>query len=968
MTPERWRQVEEVVQEALVRDAANRAAYLSQACQGDESLRQEVEALLKNEVKVERFIENPALEVAAARLAEEGAPSWIGKSLGPYKVVERLGAGGMGEVYRARDSRLGREVAIKVVTAGFAAEGERLRRFEQEARAVGQLNHPNILMVHDIGTHESVPYMVSELLEGETLRVSLDRGALPVGKALDYATQIARGLAAAHEKGIVHRDLKPENVFLSSDGRVKILDFGLAKLKAPRSRQEVVSEIPGNTLHTHPGMVMGTTGYMSPEQVQGREVDHRSDIFSFGVMLYEMLLGQRPFRGESAVEVMNAILKEEPPELGGTEASVHPALARVIAHCLEKSPDARFQSITDVAFNLEGMPGLLGSTPLISTSASKRVESHKRLRWVVGATMGLAALVLSSVSLIYFRSAPADLPTVRSFILPPDNWSFCSVRGGGDLSLGPVAVSPDGRRLAFVAESPEGNRLIWIRSLDALPAEVLPGTEGAGLPFWSPDSRFVAFFADRKLKKIDVSGGPPVALCDAPDNRGGTWSQKGVIVFAPSIRELYWVSDTGGVATAITNPDESRMEKSHRFPWFLPDGHTFLYLAISPANEREPGTIYAASLESSERKLILKANSNVVYSQGHLLFLREDTLMAQRFDPQQLATIADAFPIAQNVLFSSLTYRGVFSASESGILAYESGADKTDSQLTWLDRTGKTLGVLGEAARHRQLRLSPDGKRVAVTIAEPRTGDIDIWAYDVARGLKTRFTFDAAEERALIWSPDGNHIFYNSEVKGFWDLYKKAADGIGKEELLLESKFDKYPNSLTPDGRFLIYHTRNTKTAYDLWVLPLSGKREPFPFLQTEFNEAGGQLSPDGRWLVYQSNVSGQSEIYVAAFPGPGLKRRISSSGGARVQWRADGKELFFQTRDDKFMAVEMRWKGGDLEIGAPRQLFELRWDSNESYAVSPDGQRFLVNKAVQVKGPAPLTLVTNWTAGLKKG
>jgi len=870
----------------------------------------------------------------------------------------------MGEVYRARDTRLGRDVAVKVLPASFSADSDRLRRFEQEACAAGALNHPNILSIYDVGTHDGSPYVVSELLEGETLRQRISGAALAQRRAIDYALGIAHGLAAAHEKGIVHRDLKPENVFITKDGRVKILDFGLAKLTQADGNLGQ-TEIPTRRVETDPGIVMGTVGYMSPEQVRGKPVDHRSDIFSFGAILYEMLSGRRAFHGESTADTMSAILKEDPPDLSDTNQNISPALERLVNHCLEKNPEERFHSARDLGFALEALSGSTASaqTVTLPAHAPRWIKTRELIAW---ASAALFVLTTVALSVLYLRRTPVEVHAVRSFILPPEKSSFDL----GGRSGATFTVSPDGRRLAFVAPTAEGRNLLWVRSLDALSAQALAGTEGAGSPFWSPDSRFLGFFEQGKLKRIDTGGGPPLTLCDAPQGRGGTWNRDDVIVFSPSISSgLHRVSASGGASSPVTKLDEARGEVSHRWPTFLPDGKHFLYLG-GTFGIGEGTAIYVASLESKESKLVLRANSNAEYAEGYLLYQRETTLMAQPFDVKRLETVGEAFPLAEQVQqgVGNVT-AGFFSVSENGILAYLAGNETGSSQLTWFDRSGKQLGVLGDQAVYSSVRLSPDGKRATVNVIDPQSGRPDIWLYEVARNRRTRFTFDPAQERLVAWSPDGSSIAFSSNRKGHFDIYQKASSGAGNEELLLESNFDKQPTSWSRDGRFLLYWTIDPKTQADIWILPLSGDRTPFPFLNTEFNEGNGQFSPDGRWIAYFSTESGRVELYVAPFPAPGGKRQISTSGAAvPARWQGDGKEIFYLAPDNKLMSAEVNGQGATLEVGAVRALFEVRRGGPGSvYDVTADGQRFLVNTAVEQKESSPIILVINWTADLKK-
>ena len=610
-----------------------------------------------------------------------------GTHLGRYEIRSQIGAGGMGEVYRARDEKLNRDVAIKVLPSALSQDADRLRRFEQEAQAAGALNHPNILAVYDVGMHDSAPYIVSELLEGEELREQLNDGSLPQRKALDYAQQIAQGLAAAHERGITHRDLKPENLFVTTDGRVKILDFGLAKLR-PLRNESVSSEIDTRKQITDPGTVMGTVGYMSPEQVRGHEADHRSDIFSFGSILYEMLAGQRAFRRETMAETMTAILKEEPPELSETNAKISLPLEKLVRRCLEKKPERRFHSAHDLAFAIESLSGTAtssGQTETIATltTLSTRSRITKHLPWIVAGSLFIALLAVLSFVISSLRRAPVDMRVTRVSVLPPEK-----------STVGTLTVSPDGRRLAFIATDATGKRLLWVRPLDSLAAQPLAGTDNAIYPFWSPDSRFIGFFADRKLKKIEVAGGPPSTLCNALNGFGGAWNRDDVIIFAPDNRTgLSRVSAAGGEPSPVTTLDSSRQESTHRFPQFLPDGRHFLYFArsIQPENS----AIYVSSIDQPQAKRIISTDTNVAYAPpGYLLFTRYTALMAQAFDVASLALTGAPFPVAEQVGRLRSNGEAYFSVSETGVLVYQSG-DAGKTQLVWFDRSGKQLGAPG---------------------------------------------------------------------------------------------------------------------------------------------------------------------------------------------------------------------------------------------------------------------------------
>jgi serine/threonine protein kinase/Tol biopolymer transport system component len=916
-----------------------------------------------------------------------------GTKLGPYEIESLVGAGGMGEVYRASDPRLGRRVAVKVLPSTSATDPERVRRFEQEAHAAAALNHPNILSVYDIGVHESCPYIVSELLEGETLRELLRKTSLPARRAIDYAIQLARGLAAAHERGIVHRDLKPENIFVTSDGRVKILDFGLAKLLQGDTSVAGATALPTTPGHTAPGTLLGTMGYMAPEQVRGLDVDHRGDLFAFGAVLYEMLSGRRAFAAATAVDTISAILDKHPPDLALVAGAITPALSRIVERCLEKAPAARFQTAADLAFALEALSSH-------SNGAAAAVPSRSRSRgrmWQ--AATSLVALAALSAGALAYRWWPRTDPTMyRSVILPPDG---VIVTDPGNASPARrLAISSNGRRLAFTGIDPDGRLRLWLRSLDAVIPQAVEGTEGVTFPFWSPDGRFVAFFDESapplKLKKID-GGGPPVTLCEVPRQyaTGATWSKDDVILFgAGPAGEILRVPAAGGTPTPVTKLDAERGEIAHWAPTFLPDGRHFLYLSVGSktGGPLVSNGVYVASLDSTERKLLLPDGSNVRYAEGYLLFLRGQTLFAERFDTSRLALTGDAVPIAEQVTTGGATGRtGAFDTSETGVLVYQTGAavftasGAPSSQLVWVDRTRKRIGAFGDLASHADLELAPDGKRAAVSIpassGSATPSGRDIWIYDVIRGLRTRLTFDPADETASVWSPDATQIIFASRRKGHFDLYRKAASGVGGEELLFADDADKMPMDWSPDGRFVLFTRLGTQSGQDLWILPLSGGK-PFPFVETPFTETGGRFSPDGRWVAYASNESSGSEVYVAPFPGPGGKSQISATGGFEPLWRRDGREIYFLTSTgastaNRLMAADVKASQASFEVGTVRPLFDTGamgappggpgGPGRHRYASAPDGQQFLMTVVGGVDPAhwAPITLVVNWSSQL---
>lgn len=894
-----------------------------------------------------------------------------GTRLGRYEIRSQLGAGGMGEVYRARDTDLGRDVAVKVLPSSFSADTDRLQRFRQEACAASALNHPNILIVHDIGAHDGRSYVVSELLEGETLRKRIAGTPLAQRRAIDYALQIANGLAAAHEKGIIHRDLKPDNIFVTNDGRVKILDFGLAKLTQVDGNQHQ-TDIPTRRVDTDPGVVMGTVGYMAPEQVKGRAVDQRSDIFSFGAILYEMLSGRRAFHGESSAETISAILKEDPPELSETNKTVSPALERLVNHCLEKNPEARFHSARDLGFALESISASSATsdqTLTAITTAPSRRWITRRLLWIVSAVLGLMLLATLPFVWVYFRRAAVVQPPEASrFIIPLPEKA---------LTIGPPVLSPDGRRLVFRLNTDDGKELLWVRPMASLDAQPLNGTEGGTQPFWSPDNRSIGFFAGGKLKRVDVSGGPPQTLCDVPgNNQGGTWSRDGVIVFAQGLSDgLYRVPASGGASVRITEVDAARDELGHAWPYFLPDGLHFLYLARS--TQLENSAIYVGSLDSKDTKRLLQAHSSIAFAPpDYLLFVREETLMVQRFDAERLELTGEQLPVAEQTTRNPVNGRAFFSVSQNGVLAVRTG-DLVRNQLIWFDRTGKQVGTITPPGNYNAPSLSFDEKRVAVSRIDFQTTTAsDIWVIDLDRGAETRFTFDSATDRTPTWSPDGGHIAFASTREGPTTLYQKLSNGAGGEQTLLTSQESKSSPDWSSDGRFILYGQLNSGTVWDLLVLPLFGERKPQPFLQTKFVELHGRFSPDGRWVAYASNETGQFQVYVQSFPQSGSKWPISLNGGSQPRWRGDGRELYYFTPERKLMAVEVNGESATFQVGPPRPLFEFRvggagidlgFPGSGYYTAARDGKRFLVSASSEVPERQQITVILNWSANLNR-
>jgi serine/threonine protein kinase len=892
--------------------------------------------------------------------------------LGRYEIRSLIGAGGMGEVYLARDPKIGRDVAIKVLPSALSDDKERLARFEQEAQAAGALNHPNILAIYDVATDNGSLYVVSELLEGETLRDMIGGTPLAVRKALNFGLQTAHGLAAAHEKGIIHRDLKPENLFITVDGRLKILDFGLAKLVESNGDQ-AKSDLPTRKVNTNAGAIMGTIGYMSPEQLRGKPVDQRTDIFSFGTVLYEMLSGQKAFQKDSTADTIGAILREDPPELSSTNKNVDAGLERIVHRCLEKNREERFHSASDLAFALESLSGSNLDTSVIGTSsieiANRRSSSLNRLAFVVA---GLFLLSTAVFAFLYLRRADPPAQAFRFSIYPPEKVTLAESG----------AISPDGKKVAYVGQDASGNAMLFVRSMDSFESSPLAGTEGASFPFWSPDSRSIGFFANSKLKKVEASGGASQILADASaDPRGGAWSSDGTILFAPTTTGgLFKVSSSGGPAVEFTKPDGSQQQSSHRWPKFLPDGKHFLYFGRTISTGTDEG-VFVASTDSLESKLVLKTYVKADFvpsadgsAAGTLLFILDGNLMAQRLDTSKYELTGDAVPVAQNVISFpgevGPTAYGSFSVSPSGTLIYRVG-DAQSTQLTWFDRTGKNVEKITEPGIYHEPLLSPDGNKVLFT--EHQGDGDDQYILDMVRTSKTRLTFDGRRNVSSVFSPDGSQIIFATAKSGAkLELYLKAANGAGSDQLLLGGDETKFPDSWSRDGKYLIYEVDNgAANKFDLFILPMTGDHVPFSYLNSPFQETHAQFSPDGHWIAYCSNEQGRSDVYVQSFPLGGGKWQISLNGGDQPQWRKDGQELYYMAPDRSIMAVKVNTES-TFGVGKPTQLFLTNvpftnmTDDRFSYLPTPDGQRFLVNQLAETNTAQPWYVVLNWANDLK--
>jgi len=901
-------------------------------------------------------------------------PIQSGTRLGPYEIISAIGAGGMGEVYRAHDPKLGRDVAIKVLPEAFARDAERMARFQREAKVLASLSHPNIATIYGLEDSGTTRALVMELVEGPTLADRIKAGPIPVDESVRIAKQIADALEYAHERGIIHRDLKPANVKVSNDDTVKVLDFGLAKaLESDPSSIDISTSPTISRMATMQGVLLGTAAYMAPEQAKAKPLDRRADIWAFGCVLYEMLTGKVAFPGDSVTDTLAGVIRAEPD--WSQLPSPTPMRVRVLLQrCLQKDPKQRLRDIGDARISLDEV-----ASGAPEGTVSPRVPPWRRvLPWAVAVTTTtLATIALWAPWRATSTLAPSE--PVRFQISLPEKMT--------PVPTSAVVLSPDGRQLAFGAIGSDGMQRVWVRALDSLETRPLPGSESAALVpfFWSPDSRFIAFDAGGKLKKIAISGGPAETVCNLTSyGLGGSWNQDGVMIVGSGAGGLLRVSAAGGACFPLTVLDPSRGETHHLLPSFLPDGRHFLYLRVS-ATPEDSG-IYVGSLDakpegqSSKRLVASRYGPAYVPSadpdSGHVLFVRDGTLFAQAFNARRLELVGEPVVLAEGLgIFLDYAF---FSASTNGVLVYRVGSGSAE-QLTWYDGQGKILGTAGEpVALEIDPELSPDGTHATVSRIDAQEGQnrLVLWLLDFSRGTTTRFTFGPSSAETAVWSPGGSRIIFASYQEGHSNLYQKLASGARDEELLLKSNEDKFPTSWSRDGRFLLYTALDPKTKSDLWVLPLEGDKKPFSFLRTEFNEGDGQFSPDGHWIAYSSDESGRQEIYVRPFSpdsngnasGAGGKWLISSGGGTQPRWRGDGRELYYRTPDGKLMAVEVITKPV-FQAGVPRSLFQgpSSVSSVDQWDVTADGKRFLfVAPATQV-AQTPFTVVLNWPSLLKK-
>jgi Tol biopolymer transport system component len=883
-------------------------------------------------------------------------PLSAGTRLGHYEIIEALGAGGMGEVYKARDPRLERTVAVKVLPSHLSADPQLRQRFEREAKAISQLSHPHICVLHDVGHEDGVDFLVMELLDGETLADRLERGPVPPAEVLSIGTAIADALDRAHRQNIVHRDLKPANVMLTKSGP-KLLDFGLARTlvasagSAASALTSLPTEAAGSQPLTTEGTLLGTFQYMAPEQLEGEEADARTDVFALGAMLYEMATGRPAFAGKSRASLISSIMSSTPAPISSVQPLSPPALDRVIHTCLAKDRDERIQTAHDVKLQLQWIAEG-GSQAGVPGPVATRRRSRERMAWIVAAVAGVAALALGATTLM--RRAPQ--PALMRFQIQPP---------AGVLTMRDPIVSPDGQYIAFTGRDSAGQEQIWVRPLGDLDATPLPGTVGARRGFWSPDSRHLAFVHDGKLKKVAISGGTPQTLGDAPGGEDGDWGRSDVILFDGQD----WVSQisgSGGLVTAATALDSAAGDNFHGWPEFLPDGKHFLVVVYGSNNRLN---LAAGSLDRKGLKQLPGGPYSLIrYAPpGYLLYVRDGTLLAQPFDAGRLEFKGDPVPLAEGLpldVFGNTP----FSVSDSGVLLFQRGRSG-ERELAWFDRTGRRIRTDGPPGDIQNPALSPDGKRIAMRRRDPQSGDLDVWILAIDRGTVSRFTFDPQPDSAPIWSPDGAWIAFNSSRDSLgMDIYRKRSSGIGGLELLVESKNDKYPTSWSRDGRYIVYWEEVSPGNVDVRCIDLSGDRKPFDLVATPANERSGMLSPDGRWLAYASNESGRLEIYVQGFPEPQGKWQVSINGGNWPAWRSDGRELYYIGPDQRLMAVPVT-AGEGLEAGIPVPLFTLPeiGPARNRYEVSADGQRFLVHVPVGLESVSPFNVVVNWQERIRR-
>jgi eukaryotic-like serine/threonine-protein kinase len=898
----------------------------------------------------------------------------IGKTIGHYEIAEKLGEGGMGVVYKARDNRLDRFVALKFLPQQLNASEADKARFIQEAKSASALNHPNVCTIHDIQEFQGQLFLVMEFVDGQTLREKAQSSIFTLKSAIDFGIQIADGLAAAHEKGIVHRDIKPENIMVRKDGIVQIMDFGLAKLR-------------GISRLTKEGSTVGTAGYMSPEQVQGQEADPRSDIFSLGVVLYEMFTKELPFKGVHETAVSYEIVNVDPPPMSALKPDVDPALDTIVLECLAKEPSERYQSVAEVAKELRRFKRestrlrtsrTMIAQPVSTVGAATRTDStmstaapvpQQGARQWVWKGIAVAAVALAGVLLAMplLRQKP-PMASLHVELLPPPTTSYSVANGGGHFAL-----SPDGRSIAFAAVDTAGKALLWVRSLQSFTSRAIAGTEDAWYPFWSPDGKSIGFFAHGKMFKVDVDGGALFTICDAVSPRGGTWNSSGVIVFAPDqSKGLFRVAAVGGKPEVLTRLDTTINELTHRWPVFLPDQDHYLFFArgsLAGFGGTEKDHLYVGSLSQGTTRQLFSAISDAAYADGMIMYIRENAVVGQAFDPDRLTVSGDPVTIAQDLQYTPRWSKGSFSVSQTGMLCFQPGGQEARPDVVLLKKDGSIVQRLGRLDLMFKASLSPDGKRLAMDILDGQSRNIDVWIYDVERGMKTRLTFSKQADIAPIWSPDGGSVAYATGMGSETRIVTQPVSGSGQEKIIVRLAVDAFPSDWSSDNKYLLYFTRGDA---DVWVTPLTGGGSPVKILGSEYTEAGAKFSPDVRWIAYQSDESGKNEIYVRSFvaagssadAAPDVKRQISADGGISAHWRKDGKGVFYVTPRG-IMFAELKIEGSSLEVVRVTPFSQIHLPY---WADILDAGDLFVSQSPQVASAVvPMHLVVNWKSDLQK-
>ncbi len=878
-----------------------------------------------------------------------------GIMLGPYEILSPLGAGGMGEVYRARDTRLDRVVAIKVLPSQLSSDVNLRQRFDREARTISSLNHPNICHLYDVGSQTGTSFLVMECLEGETLADRLRKGPMPLDQVLRFGIEICEGLETAHRSGVVHRDLKPGNIMLTKAG-AKLMDFGLAKplIPATAASSGLSQTLATQNPLTTEGTIVGTVQYMAPEQLEGKEADARGDIFALGAVLYEMVTGKRAFEGRTSASTIAAIMAAEPPPISSVQPLSPLPLEATIKNCLAKDPDERLQTVHDVKLQLKWIQGSSSSAQLPLAYKPPR-RSSERMAWLAAAFLLLLLLAGGSLWWLHGTGKP---PTMYFNSIAP-------------FPVAATALAPDGKTLALVAYSDNANKnVIWLHNIGSRISNVLPGTEGATYPFWSPDGRSLGFFAEGKLKTVDVTAGRSAqVLADAPFGRGGAWSKDGVILFTPDAwTGLFRVPSSGGTPVRVTTPDKEQYQVSHRWPVFLPDGKHYLFLACNFSGRLDKNEILLGALDSKEQRTIINASSNVAYADpGYLVYWRDNALVAQRFDLRTDSLTGEPRVISDAAQYFPQTNFAIFSVAGETLVAQNgAGRGAGKSQLAWFDRRGKQIGTVGPPDLVANPKLSPDGRRVAIDQTDTDGRHVNVWIRDLTNDAVSRIGFGPWLEQVTVWSPDGKHVMYTSNEKLYFSIYEKNADGSGAAESVLDFVVPfQGPWDWSRDGKYVL-----VRKGSELWYMTMPG-RQTQPLLQTSYLIRNAQFSPDGKSVAYASSETGTWEVYVSPFPGFGSKWQVSRGGGEEPRWRGDGKELYYLALDGKMMAVDVK-PGDGFEAGAPGSLFQthprqpISAMDFFSYDVTPDGQKFLVNTKVDPTNAAPLSVILNWSSEME--